>query len=249
MLHYQVIGEGYPIVFLHGFLESSEIWKFLHLENQGIQSILIDLPGHGQSDMQGVTDDLSEYAQKVFDIIDYLEIDDFGLVGHSMGGYIAMEMARQRNEIEKVVLLNSNFWQDSDLKKNERKRVLEILEQNKQRYLMTIIPLMFQYPERDKAFIDTVIQQASQMSKEAIVTATKAMMSRINTEGLATILGKNLKIIQGELDTTVPLTMMMEKCHNQPYDLSILKATGHMSYIEASEDVITLIMAFFKDEI
>lgn len=248
MLHFEVIGKGYPIIFLHGFLEANLIWEPLQLEKMPFQSILVDLPGHGKSTMENVAPTFHQYAEKVFEVVAHLGIESYGIVGHSMGGYIAMEMARQNNEIEKIVLLNSNFWEDSALKKKERERILEILEENKQRFLMAVIPLMFQFPERDADFIQRVIEQAKRMSKEAIVSATKAMMSRENTEGLASILGKNLKIIQGELDTTVPLQMMLEKTKNTSYNLSILKGTGHMSYIEASGDVIALIHEFYQDE-
>lgn len=249
MLHYKKKGNGFPIIFLHGFLESIQIWQPLKLGDQSFQSILIDLPGHGLSGMENVTANLSEYAKKVFEVIEKEELDEFGLVGHSMGGYIAMEMARQDNSIEKIILLNSNFWADSSLKKKERKRVLEILQQDQQRYLMAVIPLMFQFPKRDKVFIQEVVEQANTMSKGAIITATQAMMKRNDTENLASLLGKNLKIIHGELDTTVPLATLLEKTKDKSYNLSILKNTGHMSYIEASEDVMAIIQEFYTHEI
>ena len=46
-LNYRVSGNGYPVVFLHGFLESVSMWDYINI--QDVQSIFIDLPGHGKS--------------------------------------------------------------------------------------------------------------------------------------------------------------------------------------------------------
>jgi pimeloyl-ACP methyl ester carboxylesterase len=246
MLHYEIIGKGYPIVFLHGFLESTKMWKPLHLDKQPFRSILIDLPGHGKSALNNIEPDLRKYALEVFNVLELEGIFEFGLVGHSMGGYVALEMAKHNSDIEKLVLLNSCFWQDSPTKQKERQRVLQILEKNKSRYLLEAIPGMFVNPSEHQLFIKESVSDAKQMSLDAILTATKAMMNRSSSEGIADCLGSNLKIIQGELDTSVSLKMMLEKTVKKPYNLSVLQNVGHMSHKEATEDVLQLILEFFK---
>lgn len=241
MLHYKIVGEGFPVVFLHGFLESISIWKPLYLETMPFRSILVDLPGHGQSKETNLQGNLSFYAKQVFEVLKVEKIDRFALVGHSMGGYIAMEMAKQDKQIDQLMLLNSNFWKDSETKVEERKRVLKVLERNKNLYLREVIPNMFVYPERDRAFIQGVITQAMQMSVGSIVNATKAMMSRVDLTSVADRLGYHLRIIQGELDNAVPLSLMLEMTKGKAYDLTILKAVGHMSYLEAPTDVRLLL--------
>lgn len=249
MLHYEIIGKGYPIVFLHGFLESTKMWRPLSLEKQSFCSILIDLPGHGKSPLNAMEPDLRQYALEVFKVLEKEAIFEFGLVGHSMGGYIALEMAKHSSDITKLILLNSCYWQDSPTKQKERKRVLQILEKNKNRYLLEAIPNMFVQPGQHKTFISESIEDAKNMELASILTATEAMMNRSSSEGIADCLSKNLKIIQGELDTSVPLSLMLEKSLKKPYDLSILKGVGHMSHKEATEDVIHLITDFYKKEL
>lgn len=249
MLHYQICGKGYPIVFLHGFLESIAMWHPMELEKLPFRSILIDLPGHGKSLLNDIETDLRLYALEVFKVLEKEGITEFGLVGHSMGGYIALEMAKHDSDIEKVILLNSCFWQDSPLKQKERERVLQILEKNKRRYLLEAIPGMFVQPEKHQVFIDESIEIAKGMSLASILTATKAMMNRTNSEGVVDCLAGNLKIIQGEFDTSIPMKMMLEKTHKKPFDLSILKDVGHMTHKEATVDVKNLIVEFFKNEI
>ncbi len=249
VLHYEICGKGYPIVFLHGFLESTAMWQPLELKEMPFRSILIDLPGHGKSPLEGIEPDLRLYALEVFNVLEAEGITEYGLVGHSMGGYVALEMAKHDSDIEKVVLLNSCFWQDSPLKQKERERVLQILEKDKRRYLLEAIPGMFVKPDLHTTFIEESIDLAKSMSLESILTATKAMMNRTNSEGVADCLGENLKIIQGELDTSIPLKMMLEKSHKKTFDLSILKGVGHMTHKEATKDVKNLLLEFFKNEI
>lgn len=249
MLHYEVIGKGYPIVFLHGFLESTKMWKPLNLDKMPFRSVLIDLPGHGKSALNYIEPDLRLYALEVFTVLETEGIFEFGLVGHSMGGYIALEMAKHHSDIEKVILLNSCYWQDSPAKQKERQRVLQILEKNKNRYLLEAIPGMFVNPNEHKEFIQASVEEAKQMSLDAILTATKAMMNRTSSEGIADVLGSNLKIIQGELDTSVSCKLMLEKSAKKPFDLSVLQNVGHMSHKEATADVKDLILDFYRKEI
>jgi hypothetical protein len=50
-LEHRIIGNGYPIVFLHGFLEDSSMWEHLNLPlKSAYKFVFIDLPGHGKSD-------------------------------------------------------------------------------------------------------------------------------------------------------------------------------------------------------
>ena len=55
-LNYSIFGNGYPVVFLHGFLESNSMWDYLSLENLNVQCVLIELPGHGKSILQDPND-------------------------------------------------------------------------------------------------------------------------------------------------------------------------------------------------
>lgn len=249
MLHYTIIGQGYPIVFLHGFLESIAMWAPLELEKMPFRSILIDLPGHGKSPLNDIEPDLRLYATEVNKVLEAEAIFEFGLIGHSMGGYIALELGKINSDIEKIFLLNSCFWQDSPLKLKERQRVLQVLEKHKGRYLLEAIPGMFVNPKEHQLFIDESIEIAEKMELSSILTTTKAMMNRPDSTGLADCLGENLKIVQGEFDTSILLDVMLEKTAKKPYNLSVLEGIGHMSHKEATEDIKSLILAFYKDEI
>ena len=89
-------GEGAPIVLVHGFGADLNAWMF----NQSTLAerhrvVALDLPGHGGSVKQVGSGDAETFCSAVSDALSALDIDRFHLVGHSMGGAIALVLAGQ----------------------------------------------------------------------------------------------------------------------------------------------------------
>jgi pimeloyl-ACP methyl ester carboxylesterase len=101
-IFYQLIGNGAPVVLIHGFGEDGEIWKNqIGLLKHKFNLIIPDLPGSGKSQ---IIDDMSVegMAEIIKSIIDTESPDILhpggfrgALVGHSMGGYIALAFAEK----------------------------------------------------------------------------------------------------------------------------------------------------------
>ncbi len=106
-----IIGSGRqsaPIVLVHGFGGDLNAWMFNQpaLAGQGSASIALDLPGHGGSVKEVGAGDAETFAAAVSDALAALAIDRFHLVGHSMGGAIALVLAGQMpNAIASLTLL------------------------------------------------------------------------------------------------------------------------------------------------
>lgn len=244
MLHFKIIGSGKPVVFLHGFLESITMWETLELEKFPFQSILIDLPGHGKSTVLPDVISLEAMAVSVAETLLPLKLESFDLVGHSMGGYVALQLAKTIPNLGKICLLNSSFWEDSEAKKSDRNRVIELVKTHKNHFLNEAIPGLFAHPELHEDFIQQLISEATSMEVEAISYATQAMRDRAGSEAFVKLNASKIKIIQGELDNAIPLAMMLQKTEGLPLDISILKGIGHMSHIEATSDVQMLLHEF-----
>ncbi len=106
-LHYRELGEGKPMMILHGLFGFSDNWQ-THAKKlaEYYRVILVDLRNHGHSDW---SDDFSYdlMAQDVFELAEYLELEDLILVGHSMGGKVAMRFAQQHeNLLEKLIIVD-----------------------------------------------------------------------------------------------------------------------------------------------
>jgi 3-oxoadipate enol-lactonase len=93
-LYYEEIGQGTPIVFLHGFPLDHTTWlPAARLLKDKARSILPDLRGLGKSPVAGTEATIQLMAEDVTCLMDKLDIPQAIVVGHSMGGYIAMQLA------------------------------------------------------------------------------------------------------------------------------------------------------------
>jgi pimeloyl-ACP methyl ester carboxylesterase len=97
-------GEGAPLVLLHGLLDCAVGWKHL-AELMDRPCYAVDLPGFGDSDCP-TRNRISAYAEDVQTALAELEVHDFTLVGHSLGGAVATGLAeRLRDDVAALVLI------------------------------------------------------------------------------------------------------------------------------------------------
>jgi len=99
------IGTGFPLVLVHGYLGSSEMWtlqkKYL---SKHFRIIAPALPGFGESYKVKSVDTISAMANAIFQCLDKKKVNRFNLMGHSMGGMIVQEMVKISNErINKLI--------------------------------------------------------------------------------------------------------------------------------------------------
>lgn len=106
-LDYRILGKGKPLLILHGLFGFSDNWQ-THANKLAdyYQVILVDLRNHGRSEWS----DLFSYevmAQDIYELVQELHLKDLILVGHSMGGKVAMHFAQQHeNLLDKLVVVD-----------------------------------------------------------------------------------------------------------------------------------------------
>ena len=111
MLNFKRFGTGSPLVLVHGFVGGSGYWlELMNSFGRWRDVIAIDLPGFAGSGDGLVQTSISGFAGTVFELLDSLAVDDFALVGHSMGGMIAQEMALSRStSVAHLILYGTAF--------------------------------------------------------------------------------------------------------------------------------------------
>ncbi len=93
-LHYEIEGEGPPVLFIHGLGSSGRDWSYqTGVLKQRFQCIAYDARGHGRSDKPPGPYKVTQHAADAFALLDHLAIQEVALVGLSMGGMIAFQMA------------------------------------------------------------------------------------------------------------------------------------------------------------
>lgn len=247
LLNYRVFGNGHPVVFLHGFLESSTMWDVLKLETLPFQSIIINLPGHGSSSL---TDDaefpsIDFMADEVEKVIEKLNIQTYHVVGHSMGGYVALLLKEKDPLCRKVVLLNSNFWEDSESKKRDRIRVADIALKAKDILINEAIPGLFYRHGRSESFVKELVSEAKQMKGEAIAYSSLAMRNRSDKRSVVKKNANDLLIIQGKFDPLISPEKMQDELKSNEVLMMVFEKSGHMAHFEEPQKLKEVLIDFF----
>ena len=125
-IFYEDAGKGSAVVLLHGFLENVTIWNSLKEELLSrYRVITIDLLGHGKTGCLGYVHTMEMMAETVKAVLDELMVRRVSLIGHSMGGYVALAFAEAHpDDVKALVLVNSTTSADSEVKKKNRDRAV-----------------------------------------------------------------------------------------------------------------------------
>ncbi|RYM36029.1 alpha/beta hydrolase [Brumimicrobium glaciale] len=242
ILNYRIVGNGYPVVFLHGFLESNKMWENLLKHLPKIQAICIELPGHGESSLLQESLSLERITEAVKETILEVTKDQFSIVGHSLGGYVALHLAEDDElKIDQITLLHSHPWADSDSKKVDRGRVVRIVEYNKMLFLKDAIPQLYYKPEFFETKINHLIEEAYEMTEEAIAQTLIAMRDREDKSNVLKTWKERIHIIQGEFDSLIDAKKLQKQAEKIGNTFHLIKSIGHMGHHENEKEVIRLL--------
>ncbi|MCF8303695.1 MAG: alpha/beta hydrolase [Bacteroidales bacterium] len=248
-IHFNVEGEGNPIVLLHGFLESMEIWNTFTARLSGNYKVItIDLPGHGRTENIDETHTMELMADVVFKVLEALEVDQSIMVGHSMGGYAASAFAERYPEMLKgLVYFHSNAAGDTDEARKNRDRTIDIVSKDHHGFINNFIPDLFA-PENHEKFgdeIHSLKNRSSSTSKKGIIAALRGMKVRKDRVDLLGQLTQPVLFIAGKQDKRLPVEKLMHQASLPGHsEVLLLNHVGHMGYIEAQETTLSALYHF-----
>jgi len=238
---YAMEGSGFPLVFLHGFVEDHTIWEpFIDSFLDQYRVLLIDTPGFGKSDvMQDAS--MESYADCIKAILDHEKITECAMIGHSMGGYIMLNFAsRFPGYLKGFGLFHSTSYPDDENKKKDRERVAEFVRKNGSEVFANelygnLFGSVFKEAHPDR-IMELKKYGANVSPAEGIAAASLAMRDRGDTtEVLRTskvpvlfIIGKEDKAVNPEKTLTLTHLPAVSSIH-------ILPGVGHMGMIEEKE--------------
>ena len=227
-------GNGFPLVLVHGFLGSSKMWKpQIDFFKYHFRVITPDLPGFGRSNKAKSHNSIQSIANLLLDRLEEKKIDKFHLLGHSMGGMIAQEMAKKSGgKISKLVCYSTGprgempgrFETVDQSRENIKKNGLEVTAKN-------IAQTWFVLGEKAKYF-DLCLEAGKQTSIEA---ADNALIAIKNWHGVKNLqdIKNNTLIIWGDKDKSYNLEQVQTLEKNiSDSNLVIFKGCAHNVHLE-----------------
>jgi pimeloyl-ACP methyl ester carboxylesterase len=249
-IHFTDSGRGEPIVLLHGYLESSEVWNGFATElSSQFRIISIDLPGHGLSDVYGEVHSMEFMADAIKELIDYLGLNKVFMTGHSLGGYVTLAFLGLYSErLKGYCLFHSQPFADTPEAIEKRKREIEIVKMGKKNlmYPENVIR-MFASSNLEKFAIqlETSKDIASHIPGEGIIAVLNGMMIRPSRLSLMEEGKVPCLWILGTMDSYIPCEMIQSKVRLPANaKVVILVNSGHLGFVEEEEFSVKTVSEF-----
>lgn len=251
LISYKREGKGKStLVFLHGFMENKHFWDtFVSHFTTSYDVIAPDFFGHGASENLQRSVSMEVMADMVRSVLAYEGVEKAHLIGHSMGGYVAIHMAKLFPEyVESIVLINSTAQADSEEKKKNRNKAMQLVKINQPLFVRTAFTQLFGTSARLrlKDIVELLIQSAQNTSLQGILSATEAMKNRVDSVSFLKELPVKKLYITGKDDALLELSQMEQQARQVQAQIACVEG-GHMSHIECEKEVAEIILKFISE--
>ena len=218
------------LLFLPGLLEDAEVFAPLVEGLKGrVTSSVADLTR--SNSMAGLARDAISQAPP----------GRFALAGHSMGGYVALEVLRQAPErVERLALVCTNARPDSPESTGNRRRLLALAERDFPGVIAALMPKLATPKHlEDAAITGTIGAMALAVGKEAFRRQQEAIIGRIDSRPHLKDIGCPALVVAGREDAIMPVEILKELADGIPgARLTVIEDCGHMAPIEQPARVL-----------
>lgn len=245
-INFKRSGNGPSVILLHGFPMNSQVWTEFASELSTKYTVYTpDLPGFGSSSLPSLPISLKGVAAMMNDWVADQWIQNSVLIGHSMGGYVALEMIGQNpTGYAGLCLFHSTALPDSPEKQESRTKVIRFIDDNGVLAFTSnfIQPL---FANENHSAIPTVKDITIQAEADTVKAYTIAMRDRAdNTEVLRTF-GKPVLLLGGDKDKGIPVESLQNQSElGSATLLRILEDTGHMGMFEKKAESLGVVREF-----
>lgn len=252
-IHFFEKGSGQAVVLIHGFCEVGAMWEdFAQELSQSFRVLCPDLPGFGKSPLSKPQISLEETAVMLEEWMEAHSIQDPMIIGHSLGGYVAMALLElMGSKIKGIGLFHSTAYADDAEKKEMRNRTIQFLKKfGAEKFVSSFVPPLFSEKHRVEFAeeIEKATEQARQSTLEGLIAFTEAMRDRKDRfEVLKNFQGPKL-MIAGTEDGAVKIEASRQQ-KTAFTDYVELEGTGHMGMIEQKERTLALVRNFLIESI
>ena len=168
----------------------------------------------------------------------------FHLAGHSMGGYVALEMLRQAPQrIDSVALLNTHARPDTPEGTANRRRLMQLADTDFPAVIATLTPKLVTAEHlKDAALTGTIAAMALAVGAEAFKRQEQAIIERIDSRPHLAAIACPALVVAGRDDQLMPVEILRELADGIPgARLEVLEDCGHMASLEQPARVTALL--------
>ncbi len=252
-LRYDSCGEGEPLLFIHGLGSSARDW-----ENQvpffadGFRVVTPDLRGHGRSDRPPGPYGIAQFANDIAKLIRILELGSTHVVGLSLGGFVASQLAIDHGElVRSLVIVNSAPALPSDTLNDRLRTKLELL-------LRRLIVRLFGmrtlgrflckklFPRPEQADLRKTFVERWTDNDAGAYLDTLGAVSRWGVRDRLAAITCPTCVVSGENDF-LPMSLKQEYLvHNPRAELVIIPDSGHFTPVDQKERFNDALRAFLE---
>jgi pimeloyl-ACP methyl ester carboxylesterase len=247
-LFFREYGTGVPVILLHGFPMNQQMWdSFAEKLSDQFRVFTIDLPGFGKSPGLPGPFSIAQVADHVCAWIRDKKLNKCALIGHSMGGYVALAMAEKAPELfSGLVLFHSTAYADSAEKRESRNKVLEFIDKHGiHAFTSNFIGPLFADPQHDSiAKVRSITMEAT---AETVKGYTQAMRDRPDRLEVLTAFHNPILFLAGEKDAGISVQSIQQQAARSPLaEAYILSNVAHMGMFENEKKSISIIRSFLQ---
>jgi len=250
-LSFEDRGHGDAIVLLHGFPFDRSIWRFIHPQlEQEARIISPDLRGHGKSPLVLEPYSIADIADDVVQLLNRLDITRAVIAGHSMGGYVALEFARNYpDRMAGLALIASHTYPDAPEKRVTR------FEQAERVLTEPLLKVFSEMPTilTNVPWVEEEVRQAIlRSSPQGISGALRAMAERFDTLSILSSMTVPAVIIAGLQDKLISQERFRCMSHAMPKPWLVeIQNCGHLPMLEqpkATSDALRALLYAVRSE-
>jgi pimeloyl-ACP methyl ester carboxylesterase len=242
---YEERGRGKLLFLVHGAGGTSAYWfnELAHLSEK-LRVVAVDLPGHGKSERMKRKPTIELYAEHVANLVNQIKLGKIVLLGHSMGGLVAQQIALEHSTIlEKLIIVDSsaNFPIQHNYTNHMRKGDFNPIE---------FVSRFFSPKTLKKTNIVSLMQQMTQGMTDNydpnVIADDFELTGKVDLRGRLKDITTPTLIVHGA-DDVIPLPSAQYLHENiKGSQLKIIPDAGHLVMIEKPNEFNKIILEFIE---
>jgi 3-oxoadipate enol-lactonase len=253
MLNCDDVGDGEPVVFVHGFPLNRRMWQAQTAAFAGTHRVIApDLPGFGESVAGPPIAAMDGYADDLVNLLDLRNVaEPVTVCGLSMGGYVAFEfLRRHRARVARLILCDTKAAADTPEKRIDRERsAQEVLERGSEEIAQKMPSSLLgerTLAERP-AVVAAVRDMIAECRREAVAAAQRGMARRADSSDLLSGIDVPTLVLCGEDDVLTPVAEMRAMAEAIPNaSFAVIPLAGHLAPLENADSFNGAVRRFLE---